>query len=238
MSPSGRKNLVVFDIDGTLMHSAGHDVSMFKKAHAHHLGPELTNANWGNFTHMTDHAINTEFFDRIYGRPASHTEVSQIKNTFFGFIRAAHADAPEKFSPVKGSINAVNNLLETAGWSICFASGGWGVSSSFKLSTLGIDADQHPAAFGDTHGDRLSLVKSAIAAAAAAEQIDKFDKIVSIGDAIWDVETAKILDLAFIGVSTWVAASELKAAGASHVIEHYEDYQQFSDYLDLAKVPV
>ncbi|MBL4741021.1 MAG: HAD family hydrolase [Sneathiella sp.] len=238
MSRTGAKNLVVFDIDGTLMHSAGYDESMFKKAHAQHVGSELTDANWGNFTHMTDHAINTEFFERIHGRPASSAEVNDIKSTFFGYIKAAHKDAPEKFSPVKGSINAVNQLLETDGWSICFASGGWGVSSSFKLSTLGIDANQHPSAFGDTHRDRLSLVKSAITAAADAEKIDAFDKIVSIGDAIWDVETAKILNLAFIGVSTWVTPSALRAAGASHVIDHYEDYGQFSEFLDLAKVPV
>ncbi|MEH6401991.1 MAG: HAD family hydrolase [Sneathiella sp.] len=237
MSQTGSKNLVVFDIDGTLMHSAGYDESMFKRAHAEHLGSELTNAHWGNFTHMTDHAINTEFFERTHGRPATVAEVTDIKNTFFGYIKAAHEEAPEKFTPVKGSINAVNQLLETDGWSICFASGGWGVSSSFKLSTLGFDAALHPSAFGDTHGDRLTLVKSAIAAAAAVEQIDKFDRIISIGDAIWDVETARILDLAFIGVSTWVAPSKLKAAGASHVIDHYEDYGQFSEFLNLAKVP-
>lgn len=238
MSKTGPNNLVVFDIDGTLMHSAGHDESMFKKAHAHHLGAELTNAHWGNFTHMTDHAINTEFFQRIHGRPATSSEVSDIKDTFFGYVKAAHLEAPEKFSPVKGSINAVNQLLEKEGWSVCFASGGWGVSSSFKLSTLGINSDLHPAAFGDIHGDRLSLVKSAISAATDVAQIDTFDKIISIGDAIWDVDTAKILNLAFIGVSTWVSPSELRSAGASHVIDHYEDYDQFSHYLNLAEVPI
>ncbi len=231
------KNLVIFDIDGTLMHSAGHDESLFKKAHALHLGDEVTDAHWGNFTHMTDHAINTEFFERVHDRPATHEEVSAIKGSFFDMMKATHVAAPEKFKPVRGSIEAVNRLLDHDDWAICFASGGWGVSSSFKLSTLGINAEEHAAAFGDIHLDRLTLVKSAIEAAKNHADVDQFEQIVSIGDAIWDVETAKILDLSFIGIASWVKPASLRLAGASHVIEHYEDYDHFELCLKEAEVP-
>lgn len=237
MLQENSQNLVIFDIDGTLMHSAGHDESLFRQAHAQHLGEDVTEAHWGNFTHMTDHAINTEFFERIYDRPATKDEVTAIKGSFFDLMKAAHVEAPEKFSPVRGSIKTVNRLLDHKQWTVCFASGGWGVSSSFKLSTLGITADDHPAAFGDTHLDRLSLVNSAIDAAKQQANVEKFDQIISIGDAIWDVQTAQKLGLAFIGVATWVKPEQLFAAGASHVIDHYDDALQFEQYLSAAEVP-
>lgn len=232
-----KKNLVVFDIDGTLMHSAGHDEDLFREAHAKHVGKATTDQHWGNFTHMTDHAINTEFFERIYDRPATIKEVEAIKGSFFDMMKQSHVTTPENFTPVPGSIEAVNRLLDHDQWSVCFASGGWGVSSSFKLSTLGIHSDDHPAAFGDIHSDRLTLVSSAMEAARQKAGVDAFDQIVSIGDAIWDVETARKLGLPFIGVASWVPFKNLQDAGASHVIHHYEDYDHFEQCLYNAEVP-
>lgn len=232
-----KKNLAIFDIDGTLMHSAGHDEDLFKKAHAQHVGEDTTDQHWGDFTHMTDHAINTEFFERIYDRPATVNEVDAIKGSFFDMMKQTHVTAPEKFAPVRGSIEAVNRLLDHDQWSVCFASGGWGVSSSFKLSTLGIHSNDHPTAFGDIHSDRLTLVNGAMEAAQQKAGVDTFDQIVSIGDAIWDVETARKLGLSFIGIASWVPVADLHAAGASHVIDHYEDYNHFEYCLYNSEVP-
>ncbi|MEP3245450.1 MAG: hypothetical protein ABJN40_14910 [Sneathiella sp.] len=237
MGDQRRRNLVIFDIDGTLMHSAGHDESLFKIAHETHVGAELTEQHWGNFTHMTDHAINTEFFERIHGRPGHEEEVAAIKSTFLDLVEDAHTAAPHKFAPVEGSLGALERLLGHSDWTVCFASGGWGVSSSFKLSTLGITADQHPTAFGDTHSDRLTLVTAAIDAAKEHASTDRFDHMVSIGDGIWDVETAKILEIPFIGISSWVAAETLKNAGASHILDHYGDLDHFETCLNEARVP-
>ncbi len=237
MTLDSKRNLVIFDIDGTLMHSAGHDESLFKIAHETHVGEELTNRHWGNFTHMTDHAINKEFFERVHGRPGHPEEVSAIKATFLDLVEAAYDDAPHKFQPVEGSIRAVQTLLEHPNWTVSFASGGWGVSSSFKLSTLGIEAAKHPAAFGDIHSDRLTLVRAAIDAAREQAETEHFDHIVSIGDAIWDVETARILGLPFIGIASWMAADRLANAGASHVLDHYGDLDHFETCLTEARIP-
>ncbi len=102
---------------------------------------------------------------------------------------------------------------------------------------MGIRSDDHPAAFGDIHLDRLSLVNSAIEDAKTYSGVDEFEQIVSIGDAIWDVETARKLDIPFIGIASWVAPDRLREAGASHVIDHYEDYEYFESCLQNAEVP-
>ncbi len=231
-------NLAVFDIDGTIMHSAGHDVSLFRNAHVIHIGEDSVAAHWGDFTHMTDHAINGEFFDRLHGRAPSEDEQHNIQQTFIGMIKDSHQTNPERFKPVKGANTALQNLLDHPDWHICFASGGWGLSSTYKLQTMGIDATAHPAAFGDGHNDRISLVTSAIDAARDQHDIDRYDHIVSIGDAEWDVVTARDLDLGFIGIASWQHPDILFDAGAAHVIDHYEDYDEFEELLHRAEVPL
>src|SRR2546426_412587 len=47
---------------------------------------------------------------------------------------------------------------------------------------------------------RESIVKTAIARASVFYRCQQFERIVSVGDAVWDLQTAKQLGLPFIGV--------------------------------------
>jgi phosphoglycolate phosphatase-like HAD superfamily hydrolase len=234
---STKRNLAIFDIDGTIMHSVGHDESLFRNAHARHMPEESMAAHWGNFSQMTDHAINTEFFSRVHGRAPTDHEVKTIKSTFITLVREAHIARPEMFLPVVGALTAIENLTRHTDWAVGFASGGWEVSSTFKLGTMGIDAKKYPTSFGDAHADRLTLVQSAIDAAKVTHNREDFDTIVSVGDGIWDVAAARELKLRFIGISSWVKRETLLAAGAQDVIDHYEDYAMFEKTLLNARVP-
>lgn len=219
------------------MHSAGHDESLFRKAHAHHIPEDSMTAHWGNFTQMTDYAINNEFFDRVHGRAPTDTELNAIKSTFITLVRDAHLARPEIFSPVLGALHAIENLSGHTDWAVCFASGGWEISATYKLETMGIDANAYPTAFGDAHADRLTLVQSAIDAAKVTHKRDAFDHVVSVGDAVWDVTAARDLNLPFIGISSWVSRDTLLEAGAHDVIDHYEDYATFEQILHNSRVP-
>lgn len=232
-----KRNLAIFDIDGTIMHSVGHDVSLFREAHARHIPAESMDTHWGNFSQMTDHAINTEFFDRVHGRSPSDDEVQTIKSSFITLVREAHIARPEMFSPVIGALKTIESLSHHTDWAVGFASGGWKVSSTFKLETMGIDASIYPTAFGDAHADRLTLVQSAIDAAKVTHNRDRFDNVVSVGDGIWDVAAARDLKLSFIGISSWVSRETLLAAGAHDVIDHYEDYEMFEKILLNSRIP-
>jgi phosphoglycolate phosphatase-like HAD superfamily hydrolase len=232
-----KRNLAIFDIDGTIMHSAGHDVSLFRQAHARHMPEESMAAHWGNFSQMTDFAINNEFFDRVHGRAPTNEELNAIKTTFITLIRDAHMARPEIFSPVLGALHAIESLSGHTDWAVGFASGGWEISATYKLETMGIDANAYPTAFGDVHADRLTLVQSAIDAAKMTHNRDAFDHVVSVGDALWDVTAARDLNLPFVGISSWVSREALTDAGAHDVIDHYEDYAAFEQILLNSRVP-
>jgi len=68
-------------------------------------------------------------------------------------------------------------------------------------------------------------------------RLSNFERIVSIGDALWDVRTARRLSFAFLGVGCGESAAMLHQAGARHVIEDFADYDQLVRFLNEAQIP-
>jgi phosphoglycolate phosphatase-like HAD superfamily hydrolase len=63
-------------------------------------------------------------------------------------------------------------------------------------------------------------------------QKNEFEKIVSVGDGVWDVRTAKNLNLDFVGIARGKRAGKLRQAGAEFLIEDFRDYKVFLEYLN------
>jgi phosphoglycolate phosphatase-like HAD superfamily hydrolase len=64
-----------------------------------------------------------------------------------------------------------------------------------------------------------------------------FDRVVSVGDGLWDVRAARNLGFSFLGVGRGADAELLRAAGASHVLEDFTDYGLLLRCLTEAEVP-
>jgi len=65
----------------------------------------------------------------------------------------------------------------------------------------------------------------------------RFERIVSVGDGIWDVQAATNLGIPFVGVGKGEREHSLRQAGATHVLESYSDYRQLINCLEEAEVP-
>ena len=64
-----------------------------------------------------------------------------------------------------------------------------------------------------------------------------FARIVSIGDGLWDVRTARKLNFPFLGIGSGAREEELRRAGATHVLQDFADYDGLIQYLEEAEVP-
>jgi phosphoglycolate phosphatase-like HAD superfamily hydrolase len=64
-----------------------------------------------------------------------------------------------------------------------------------------------------------------------------YDRVVSIGDGVWDVRTAIDLDVPFIGIAAEERADRLRGAGAMIVLADYSDLDAFMIALENATVP-
>jgi len=62
-------------------------------------------------------------------------------------------------------------------------------------------------------------------------------RIVLVGDAEWDVTTARRLSLPFIGIGRGEKRERLLQSGAAHVLTDYLDFDAFAAALESATVP-
>jgi len=141
------------------------------------------------------------------------------------------------FAEVDGASSFLAELRRNSEWGVALATGGWKLSAELKIRSASLPLKDVPAAFAEDGPSREAIIQTAIARASAWYQRREFERIVSIGDAVWDVKTAKQLNLPFPGIADEPRATLLRDYGAGHVVGDFLDQIQCLRYLDNAIVP-
>ncbi|MEE8107406.1 MAG: HAD family hydrolase [Planctomycetota bacterium] len=240
-------NLLVFDLDGTLTRTNDVDARCFAESMIDLLPPGVMdtdrNIDWASYEHTTDPGIVEELWDRVRGRSPHDEEIRRHQSRFLELLRAAAEQTPEQFGLIEGAQAVLDHLADPAaesgrhGWRACIATGSWGVSAPMKIEAAGLQTHDLPIATGDDGMSREEIVRAAVAAARNRYGVAKFDRVVSVGDAIWDVRNAANLELPFLGVGDGERAKRLIAAGADHVMKHYPPPAAFLDLAASVGVP-
>jgi phosphoglycolate phosphatase-like HAD superfamily hydrolase len=129
----------------------------------------------------------------------------------------------------------LRHLVER-GWMVAVATGGWGPSARLKLRVAELPIDDAVLACADDARSRADIVRLARERAEAFYQ-RRFDRVVSVGDGVWDVETAIVLGLPFVGIATGTRADRLHSAGARTVLPDYFNLDAVWTALDTATPP-
>ena len=209
-------NLAIFDVDGTLTSTNEVDEICFVRAFAEAHDITGFDTNWDGYRHTTDSGITFQIFQDRFGRSAKPDEL---------------------LAAVSGSTKMLARLRQEPEWTVAVATGCWQVSAQLKLEAANLTLNGFPLASAELGFSREEILQAAIERAGAHYQQISFDRVVSIGDAPWDVRAARNLELNFVGVGSGERASLLSDAGASYVIKDYQDYDLFLQYLDSAGVP-
>jgi phosphoglycolate phosphatase-like HAD superfamily hydrolase len=227
--------LAIFDIDGSLTDTNGVDDEAYRNAVASTLEvpPELI--DWSGALHVTDAEI-FRYLCSLHNRGEPTAELmARAKSQFADTLMATLDDEPHRFVEVAGAVGMLRRIAE-AGWRVAVATGGWGLSARLKLRAAGIEIDDAVFASADDGGPRADIVKLATRRAESFYGT-QFDRVVSIGDGVWDAEAAASLDLPFIGIANGAKAERLRDAGAESVFTDYRDIDAFLDALMNATVP-
>ena len=228
--------LAVFDIDGTLTDTNAVDDECFLEAVGAEFAVELTGVDWSDAPHVTDASITRWLVERHCGRAPDDTEIERLVRRFVGTLERELARTPERFAPIAGARDAFA-LLEADGWDIALATGGWGPSARLKLNASGLDVPDMVLACANDAVSREEIVRLARDRAAAIRGAS-YDRVVSIGDGVWDVRTAANLELPFIGIATGEREAKLRASGASVVLPDFRDVAAFRHALVAASKPL
>lgn len=228
-------SLAIFDIDGTLTDTNAVDDACFRSAVGEELGVPADTLDWADALHFTDRAL-FDFLCEAHGRPLpSPSDVSRVRGRLTEFLTSAANTAPEQFLPIPGAPRVFSHLA-AEGWRVSVATGCWRPSARVKLRAATIDVDDALIACADDFASRTDIVTLSRARAESFYGCE-FGRVVSIGDGLWDVETAEALGLPLVGIGHGDRADRLRRAGASVVIENYADLGAFTNALAAARVP-
>ena len=231
------RKLVVFDVDGTLVHSMDADGACFVQTFADVYGIEDIDTDWARYDHATDPGIIDQIVRERFARAPRADEIARFEARFVELLDAA-AERADAYPALAGAAEVLRQLTADSQWAAALATGAWRACARLKLGRSGLDVEGLPAAYGEDGPSRDGIVSAAIERARERHGAEGFARIVSIGDGVWDARTAARLGLAFVGIGEGERATRLRAEGASHVIDDFADADRFLATLEVATVPV
>jgi phosphoglycolate phosphatase-like HAD superfamily hydrolase len=230
-------NLAVFDIDGTLTETGHVDDICFVQALADSHSINEVSTDWAKYPHTTDSAILFHIFQEKFNRAPEEAELLKFKCCFVSLLQDYRGKDSSLFAEIVGASLMLRRLNQESEWRVALASGGRRVSATLKLKAAGIVVDDFPAAFAEDGFSREEILQSAVSKAQVLYHQSRFARVVSVGDGLWDVRTARNLKFPFLGIDGGEGESRLRQAGATRVIKDFGDYSRLLDCLVEADVP-
>lgn len=213
-----KQNLLVFDIDGTLLDSeATHQTGFVKGLHA--IGVEYVNTDWESYTHLTDSYIAKQNYEIDVNRGFSQHTLDWFQDEFFNYIKDAEV------AEIPGANSFLNYIEEQTNYAMCFATGSLHKPAVHKLNKAQISYNDAVLVTSNNYLTREEIVLAAIQKAKDYYQVNTFERIISLGDGIWDVKTAKNLNLEFIGIGKG-NKEKLHEIGVKHHFENFENFDK------------
>ena len=224
--------LAIFDIDGTLTETNKIDSECFIKAFydSHRITDFET--DWTKYQHVTDSGIVTEIFEKKLKYALSKKDFITFKKCFIENLEESADKNANSFAEIANAKVMLEELKLEQDWAIALATGCFYDSAEFKLKTAKINIGYLPMATADDAVSREEILQIAIKKSLDFYKQKEFVKIVSVGDGVWDVRTAKNLNIDFIGIASGQRADKLRQEGAKLIVENFKDYRIFLEYLN------
>lgn len=212
-----KKNLIVFDIDGTLTDTVDIHQSSFKNS-LRYIGVQNFNDSFGTYTHHTDSHIARVIFETATNRVFDHSTIK----AFEAFLHQQIEQHEVK--EIKGARQFVDEISAHTDFGICYATGSLLKPAGLKLQRIGIRYETTQLVASNETEEREGIVRKAIRNAEAYYGVEKFDRIISFGDGLWDLKTAANLSLEFIGIG-----SKNEQVLRDHgMLRHYADLEKIN----------
>lgn len=189
-----KRNLIIFDIDDTLTKSAEKHQEAYLNTMIH-LGFFHINTNWGDYLHHTDSYILKINYENNFDENFNSSFIDRFENSMLENLQLV-----QPITEVKGANKMLTLLAKNASYAITFATGSLLKPALLKLKQAKLPFNNALLSASNTALIREDVVKEAIEKAKLFYDVDEFAEIISVGDGIWDLKTAKNLGLHFLGI--------------------------------------
>ena len=210
-------NLIVFDIDDTLTKSEyQHQLAYVNTMKE--FGITEINQNWNEYKHHTDSFILKENYENNLHEKFDFSFIEKFENRMTELILSL-----KKVSEIKGAKNIIEFFAIKTDYAISFATGSLLKPAYVKLNQSEIKYNDKLVVGSNGIYEREGIVEKAIERAKDFHQVKSFSNIISVGDGIWDLKTARNLGLHFIGIGM-KNYSDFEREG---VKVHIKDWNEF-----------
>ena len=184
---------VIFDIDGTLLHSAAVDDALYRQAVRNVLGEVHLRATLHDYPFVTDTGILQQILSDNDIR-SEQSLLEEIRTSFVGLLQA-HVMEHGPFAEIPGATRLLQFLRNSSQHAVAMATGGWRQSAEFKLSSAGIDFSDIPLATANDHHERTAIMELALRSLGG-----EFTTVTYYGDGPWDRDACHALGWEFVAV--------------------------------------
>lgn len=189
-----KKNLIIFDIDDTLTQSEEQHQTAYVNTMLE-FGISKINQNWKSYANVTDSYILKENYEANFEKAFDFSFIPSFEEKMTQAMLAM-----KKTSSIDGANEAVDYFMNETDYAICFATGSLLAPAMLKLEQAEINFIPELVEASNEIYTREAIVTSAKEKAKNYFQVDDFNHVISVGDGIWDLRTAKNLGVHFLGI--------------------------------------
>jgi len=210
---------ILFDIDGTLLHTGGAGAEAWQRAFLELYEVE---ANIEEHTHagMTDPEIAEIVFREVLGRDGTDVERAEAIGCYLGHLAEAVAES-EGYFVIPGIEELLPRLVEQ-GILLGVVTGNIESAAHIKLARGDLNRYFTFGGYGSDSRSRTALTKKALerGAEVSGAKLDA-DQTIAVGDTPRDVKAGHGAGIKVVGVATGsYSVEELKDAGADWALEN------------------
>lgn len=227
--------LIIFDVDGTLVFSEKLDSKCFATTYQQVYGLPFPTIDWRKYPHVSDTTIFKTVIQEHFNRAATEAEEERFRQKFVANITENRKKTPIEFKAVPFAKQTIERLLADDRFIVGVATGGWKAPAIVKLNFVNIPTAPLIISGADGKITRDDITNETIIN--AKKQYDNIERIVYVGDAIWDVTTTKNMGLPLIGIRRKGDIEFLSDLGVDLVLKDYEDYDTFLEGVFNVGVP-
>ena len=216
--------LLLFDIDGTILHTNGAGTRAanraFEKIYGHAGAMDGVDA-----AGKTDPLILREMFVNMLARDYAPDEPEKIYAEYVIYLEEEVRKSPIDIMP--GIPRLLENLSSRNDLMLSIATGNIELGARIKLRRAGLDAHFRTGGFGSDSETRKDLISIAIERSKAhLSGGEDFDKVFVIGDTPHDIVHGRAAGAVTVAVATGrYTSAELSEHGPDHIFEHLADYE-------------
>jgi phosphoglycolate phosphatase-like HAD superfamily hydrolase len=202
----------MFDVDGTLVDSAGFDGTLYARAVRDVLDVDV-DRTWASYRNVTDSGILEEILQGSELESAADQHREHVKRRFVALTREYLLRHPSRIREIAGANALIRTLLAARGVRVAIATGGWRETAALKLTAIGLDPSS--IAFASA-SDATARAKIMEIAERRALQGASPAKITYFGDGEWDKRASAALGYDFVAIGD--------------AVEHDVQYNDFTQH--------